>query len=324
MPEVSVIIPCFNATGTLGRQLEALFSQESAPEFEIVVVDNRSTDDLAGFVASVTPPAHVSVRLVEAPEVAGAAYARNVGVREADGDLLLFCDADDVVSAWWVAHALRTFEVADVWSGSCIPVPGSAFALPLEQIRALIDDTAVWRPPVREQEGSFFPVLMGGNFGVRRDTMLALGGFDAGAPAGGEDNDLGIRAGLAGFPTVTCKVTKIAYRQRDGGAAARRAATNAARAQVQLGMRYGIWKHSAYRHWVRDLARAFAAHVRQVLRPRRVRDVEATKVRIAVAFTIGATRVAHLCGRPLPLQRIGLGLDAPASPTPTSTATGSA
>ena len=48
-PAVSVVIPCHDAAGLLSLQLAALAGQEEAPDFEVVVVDDRSTDDLAVF-----------------------------------------------------------------------------------------------------------------------------------------------------------------------------------------------------------------------------------------------------------------------------------
>ena len=47
-PSVSVVIPVYNGARTLPLQLEALRTQVGAPPFEVIVVDNRSTDDLQG------------------------------------------------------------------------------------------------------------------------------------------------------------------------------------------------------------------------------------------------------------------------------------
>lgn len=308
MTLVSVIIPCFNAAPTLSLQLNALADQVDAPEFEVLVVDNGSTDNVESVVRTFRAPRGMTVRLLSAPEHQGAAYARNVGIREATADLLMFCDADDVVSRWWLTHALRTFEMAELWSGSCIPLPDPEFRQPLDIIRRSFGDSPTWQQPVEEQGNTAFPVLMGGNFGARRAVMLALGGFDASAPAGGEDNDLGIRAQAAGYPAVTCKATRIGYRNRPTPAAVRQNAVSAARAHAALAQRHQLWPQSHFRRWPTDLLKAVAAHGRQLMQPKALRDTDATKLRVAVAWSVGSSHLAYRLGRQLPAPQVGLGL----------------
>ena len=89
----------------------------NAPCFEVVVVDNRSTDGSRG-IAERWRPRIPGLRVVDAPSRAGAAHARNVGVAAARGSSILFCDVDDVVSETWVAdmsEALLTVDVASGW-----------------------------------------------------------------------------------------------------------------------------------------------------------------------------------------------------------------
>lgn len=308
MPAVSVIIPCFNAARTLPLQLKALFTQLDAPEFEIIVVDNRSTDELSALIARTTAPDGVTLRLVEAHEHVGAAYTRNVGVSEARSDRLMFCDADDAVSQWWIAHGLRTFEEDDLWSGSCIPLSGEQFAQGLDAIRRAIGDNPDWVPPVPENDHTAFPILMGGNFGITRDLMLRLGGFDANAPAGGEDNDLGIRAQQAGSRVITCKATLLGYRQRMDPAALARNASNAARAHAALATRYGLWDRSHFRRWPLDLIRLGPAAARMLTRPRAAREWGALRLRAAVAWSLCRASVRYRLLHRLPQPAVGLGL----------------
>ena len=53
-PRVSVVVPAFNAATTLPAQLEALALQQTSVPFEVIVVDNASTDDTAAVAASYT------------------------------------------------------------------------------------------------------------------------------------------------------------------------------------------------------------------------------------------------------------------------------
>ena len=103
--KISVIIPCFNAGETLAVQLDALANQVlfklHPSDLEIIVSDNLSTDnslDVARRFFDKIP----NLVLCSASDRQGVAHARNVGARNAKGEFLAFCDADDVVSETWV------------------------------------------------------------------------------------------------------------------------------------------------------------------------------------------------------------------------------
>jgi glycosyltransferase involved in cell wall biosynthesis len=85
---VSVVIPCYNQAHFLGEAIESVLAQ-SYPHFEIVVVDDGSTDDTSEVAAR-----YQAVRLVR-QENQGLAAARNSGIRESEGGYLVFLDADD-------------------------------------------------------------------------------------------------------------------------------------------------------------------------------------------------------------------------------------
>ena len=79
------MIPAHDVGATLGAQLDALLAQEWAGTWEIVVVDNRSTDDTAGVARAATRPRDPRVRVVDAPDRAGLCHARAVGIAAARG-----------------------------------------------------------------------------------------------------------------------------------------------------------------------------------------------------------------------------------------------
>ena len=84
---VSVIIPCHNHAAYLGEAIESVLGQDYGP-VQIIVVDDGSTDDTAAVAAS-----RDGVTLVRQPNH-GLAAARNRGLRESSGELLVFLDAD--------------------------------------------------------------------------------------------------------------------------------------------------------------------------------------------------------------------------------------
>lgn len=101
---ISVIVPAYNAEETLPACLDALEAQ-TVPrhQYEIIVVDDGSTDDTAEVARSAVD------RLI-CQENAGPAAARNRGARAAQGDLLLFTDADCAPAPDWIERLTEPFS----------------------------------------------------------------------------------------------------------------------------------------------------------------------------------------------------------------------
>lgn len=100
--EVSVVVPAFNAAGTIERCLAALDAQDTSAPYEVIVVDS-GTDGTAELVAQRFP----DVRVCRFPERKYAGHARNLAIPEARGDLLAFTDADCIPAPGWVEAVWR-------------------------------------------------------------------------------------------------------------------------------------------------------------------------------------------------------------------------
>jgi glycosyltransferase involved in cell wall biosynthesis len=87
---VSVVIPVYNGGAFLGDAIRSVLSQEY-PALEIIVVDDGSTEDVGAALGRLP----VDVRLFR-QDNAGAAAARNRGIRDASGDIIAFLDVDDL------------------------------------------------------------------------------------------------------------------------------------------------------------------------------------------------------------------------------------
>jgi glycosyltransferase involved in cell wall biosynthesis len=99
LPKLSVILPTFNRADSLKQALAALMRQTAAPEsYEVVVVDNNSSDGTPGVVALFDPR---RVRRVAEPRQ-GLSYARNTGLAAARGSIVAFTDDDVEVAPDWV------------------------------------------------------------------------------------------------------------------------------------------------------------------------------------------------------------------------------
>lgn len=97
---ISVIIPTWNRAPLLERALGSVLAQR-LPCAELIVVDDGSTDETAGLVARLAAGASAPIRFLR-QENRGAAAARNLGIRAAQGSLLAFLDSDD----WWLPKKL--------------------------------------------------------------------------------------------------------------------------------------------------------------------------------------------------------------------------
>lgn len=202
--ELSVVIPMRDAATTINDQLDALRSQEWSGSWEVVIVDNGSSDEGPAAVrrCAATDP---RVRLLDGSTQPGPAAARNVGSLAARGRHLAFCDADDVVGQGWVAAMGEALRVAPAATG------------PQEQTRlnpaALLD--VYGRSPARCMQvfEGVFPFGPSANFGIRRGVLCELGGFDASIEVG-EDVELCLRLWLAGEELRFVPEAVVHYRHR--------------------------------------------------------------------------------------------------------------
>ena len=91
--EVSVVTPTRNCAPALARCLGALADQSLDPaRYEVVVVDDGSTDDTPAVVEAAQRRARCAIRVFRLPEHTGIPAARNLAVREARGDLIAFVE----------------------------------------------------------------------------------------------------------------------------------------------------------------------------------------------------------------------------------------
>ncbi|WP_370894451.1 glycosyltransferase family 2 protein [Janibacter sp. GXQ6167] len=185
----SVVIPVRNGGDLLRVQLDALASQQGAPPFEVVVSDNGSTDSTREIAESYRD--RLDLRIVDSGDQPGVSHARNVGAGAVHSPLALFCDADDKVSAGWVAAMVAGLDEFDIVGG------------PLEFAELSEPDAAHLRyePPANELPITmkFRPYANGGNLGIRASVMRRLGGFDTSFRGGHEEVDLAWRAQALGY-----------------------------------------------------------------------------------------------------------------------------
>ena len=233
---VSVVIPVLNAADTLGEQLEALSKQDFGGEWEVVISDNGSTDGTRQ-VAERFARAVPDLRVIDASDRRGEGHARNVGARASRGELVLVCDADDVVEPAWISAMVRAADSADVLGGG---FDESSLNDPV--LRS-------WRRPHPNGElptavNRFLPYAVSANCGVRSSVLRELGGWNEQYVWGGEDVELSWRAQVRGYRIAYVPDAVVRYRYRTG-----------LRALARQFYHYGIAETRLYRDFRRFGAR---------------------------------------------------------------------
>jgi len=191
MDLVSVIVCARNEEQTIGDQLTALAAQECDVAWELLVVDNGSTDATADRVLTFCERIP-GLRVVDASERPGVCYARNEGAAAANGEYLLFIDADDRVAPGWLQTMV---DFADRFDAIC----GN-----IRRFRVEPDGAEVFEAEAHvelpKHGYDFLPSFFGGNFGIRADVFRELGGFDLEYDRirGGDDVELSWRLVLNG------------------------------------------------------------------------------------------------------------------------------
>ncbi len=113
--DFSVIIPAYNVSGIVGRAIRSAAAQ-TLPPLEILVIDDCSSDNTVEVVKALARDIPF-IRLLSTPANSGAAAARNVGLRAAQGDWIALLDADD---AWKPRRLERLSEVASATSADFV------------------------------------------------------------------------------------------------------------------------------------------------------------------------------------------------------------
>lgn len=307
-PEVSVVIASHNGAARIGLQLEALATQSDAPHFEVIVVDNGSTDGLREAALSWVDRLP-GLRVIQAKGHQGTSYARNVGIAAARSDKIAFCDDDDCVGARWVDAASRSLNAAEFVTGAVTDLDAHSFSS-VAAVRALVPEPATFKAPHDEAGFDVYPVLMGGNSALRKPVALRLGGFDQRFFPGAEDNDLALRHVAAGGELLRAPSMVVAARTRPTVAGAARRAFDAGRMHMRLCRVHDLWSVSPALHdpdFRVDLLRAIAAAARDHLGRRRDARGSATRIALRAGQVLGWVESGLL--RRIPPQRTRLGLE---------------
>ena len=203
-PLVTVVIPAFNAAGTIRRAVDSALAQTFADN-EIIIIDDASTDATAAIVAREYGE---RVTLLRLPQNLGESGAMNAGIAAARGELIAFLDADDEWLPEKLARQMAEMKVAPdcsmvVCGCRFIKHQGKAFlddivcclaVVPKEVWRLLLARTLIAKPCVLARASA---LRLAGPF----DTTMAVGA----------DQDMWIRLALVGSVIFVPEILTISY-----------------------------------------------------------------------------------------------------------------
>lgn len=188
-PAISVVVATHNRRPLLGRLVRALEAQEEAPAYELIVVDDASTDGTTDELERLRATARVPLVPLRLDVNRGPATARNAGWRRARAPLIAFTDDDCAPGPGWLAWLAHRLQDADVVQGRTLPDPDQ-----MSQRNAFSHSVLV------EDEWGFYEAC---NMGYRRSVLEQLDGFDESFRRPfGEDTDLAWRAKRSGGRVV--------------------------------------------------------------------------------------------------------------------------
>ncbi|MDO8625374.1 MAG: glycosyltransferase [Candidatus Diapherotrites archaeon] len=188
----SVIIPVYNGARTISNTLSALQRQDlKRTDFEVLVVDDGSTDETARIVSGFR-----DILVLSQPN-AGPAVARNNGAKKAKGEIVVFLDSDCVPRNDWLTQMLAPFEDPAVMGCQ------GRYENPLPQWMARFVQLEIEERYARMATQPRIDFVGSYSAAYRREVFLAQGGFDTGfRAASGEDPDLSFRLADKGYRLV--------------------------------------------------------------------------------------------------------------------------
>ena len=180
-PAVTVVIPVFNRTDTIGAAVESVLEQTYS-DLELLVVDDGSTDRTLDTLATISDP---RLRVLASPRNMGVSAARNRGIREARGDWVAFQDSDDL----WLPDKLER-QMARIAEAGADCVGGYCGMLIVGTTLNASGAEAYYPPPgIGQREGDILEMLLKVSListqtlVARREALDGIGGFDEELPA---------------------------------------------------------------------------------------------------------------------------------------------
>ncbi len=183
--KASVIIPTYRRADLLRKALESLAEQKSDYTFEVMVINDAPDEDLS---ALETEFSDIGINLINPPRNVGRGIARNIGVRNSTGEIIIFLDDDMTVPPQFINAHVRAH------TGPGLAVVGNIVSAPEYASHPLARYIERQGAKKRAGEAKLPPrVFRTGNGSLQRTLFTEVGMFDESFSTYGEDLDLAMR-----------------------------------------------------------------------------------------------------------------------------------
>lgn len=200
VPEITVVVCSYNGARRISATLQALLRQQTTRTWELLVVDDGSTDNTA------TIARDLGVRIVTEGRNLGLSAARNLGIAAASAPVIAFTDDDVVPTPLWVESLAAAWDRAEPQT---LGIGGTTEALDVDSFARRYVATNNPLTPLEHARGGIVARLLryllqpdpprgrrtvdslvGANMSFRTSTLRELGGFDPVIRFGGDEEDL--------------------------------------------------------------------------------------------------------------------------------------
>ncbi|MCT8977276.1 glycosyltransferase [Clostridium sp. CX1] len=206
--DASIVIPCRDESVNLKNTVDSIMNSKNRLSFEIIVVDDGSTDGCCEFINN-NRNAYPNLRLFTSKNL-GPSAARNLGGDNALGKYIFFCDAHVTVPDYWLDKLIKTLEEnnADVVVPAIKDNVGGGVGYG-ETWREKLQVTWLGKP---NRDGEEVALAPGGAFGLRKTAFDNIGGFERHFEVWGkEDEEISLKLWLFGYKIVVDSSVEVIH-----------------------------------------------------------------------------------------------------------------
>ena len=187
--KISFIIPAYNEERYIGQCLESILLElkDSDHDYEIIVVNNASLDNTKKEAEKFS-----SVKVFDEPRK-GTNFARQKGLDSTKGEYLAYLDADTKIPRGWIKYAEKAFKE----SSEMVSLSGPYKYYDIPKLKGIVLN-ALWKTTAPVTYKMLGYMVLGGNFIVKKDSLLSVGGFNTDIKFYGDDMDTAKRLNNVG------------------------------------------------------------------------------------------------------------------------------